>query len=326
RDPSGKVLRRLKREPTGTWTWVEDYVYMNGRLVASEVAAPERTLHFHQDHLGTPRLITNHMGARVALHTYHAFGRQFPVGNVPPTAADTEPLKFTGHERDSPELDYMHARYYLPSWGRFLSVDPLLGTPERPQSWNRNSYVQNNPVTATDLTGMATDCVWTEDGTLHCTVTHDENSPPAPPLPEPPPSIIGGLFPDADRWLVDNFIRPTDHGYARLANAMMFTGVSVEECYAARLCQTLSEATEMFGPMMGGQYNPAKAAMLGKKADDLIRGSLKASASYRAELGQMTYAEIIKLSHGAGPLAQAAKQMKKLIEQSKRLLAQVRGK
>ncbi|HEY0160217.1 MAG TPA: hypothetical protein VGF28_23225 [Thermoanaerobaculia bacterium] len=78
RDASGKVLRRLKRQPTGTWTWVEDYFYMNGRLVASEVAAPERTLHFHQDHLGTPRLITNHMGARVALNTYLAFGRQFP--------------------------------------------------------------------------------------------------------------------------------------------------------------------------------------------------------------------------------------------------------
>jgi RHS repeat-associated protein len=155
RDPSGKVLRRLKREPTGTWTWVEDYVYMNGRLVASEVAAPERTLHFHQDHLGTPRLITNHMGARVALHTYHAFGRQFPVGNVSPTAADTEPLKFTGHERDSPELDYMHARYYLPSWGRFLSVDPksrrvALATP---QLYNRYSYALNDPLNNVDLDG-----------------------------------------------------------------------------------------------------------------------------------------------------------------------------
>jgi hypothetical protein len=51
--------------------------------------------------------------------------------------------------------------------------------------------------------------------------------------------------------------------------------------------------------------------MIGKKADDLIRGSLKASASYRAELGQKTYAEIIKSSQGSGPVAQAAKGMKK---------------
>lgn len=64
----------------------------------------------------------------------------------------------------------------------------------------------------------------------------------------------------------------------------------------------------------------------GKIADDLIRGSLKASKSYRAELGKKTYAEIIKLSKGKGPTAQAAKQMKKLIEQSERLLDKVRGK
>lgn len=82
---------------------------------------------------------------------------------------------------------------------------------------------------------------------------------------------------------------------------------------------------DMLGPMVGGQYNPAKAAMLGKSADELIRGSLKASASYRAELAQKTYAEIIALSKGSGPLAQATKGMKKRIEQSERLLSKVRG-
>jgi RHS repeat-associated protein len=59
-----------------------------------------------------------------------------------------------------------------------------------------------------------------------------------------------------------------------------------------------------------------KTAMLGKTADDLIRGSLKASPSYRAELGQKTYAEIIKLSQGSGTVAQAAKGMKKLEQTS----------
>ncbi|MEN6527499.1 MAG: RHS repeat-associated core domain-containing protein, partial [Candidatus Polarisedimenticolia bacterium] len=51
-------------------------------------------------------------------------------------------------------LDYMLARYYPASMGRFLSVDP--GTdirPEDPQSWNLYGYVRNNQVNATDPDG-----------------------------------------------------------------------------------------------------------------------------------------------------------------------------
>jgi RHS repeat-associated protein len=62
-----------------------------------------------------------------------------------------EVIKFTGHERDlrAPEsnddLDYMHARYYNPYLGRFLSADQVGGRVGSLQSWNRYSYVENNP-------------------------------------------------------------------------------------------------------------------------------------------------------------------------------------
>lgn len=49
--------------------------------------------------------------------------------------------------------DYMHARYYSPNLGRFLSVDPVGGTVGSSQSWNRYAYVENNPVNLTDPTG-----------------------------------------------------------------------------------------------------------------------------------------------------------------------------
>jgi RHS repeat-associated protein len=75
-----------------------------------------------------------------------------------------DPMKFTGHERDlqgvtnvenSDYLDYMNARYYHPTWRRFLSVDSLLPTDaiKEPQRWNRYAYVANNPVRNTDPTG-----------------------------------------------------------------------------------------------------------------------------------------------------------------------------
>ncbi|MCP3995478.1 MAG: RHS repeat-associated core domain-containing protein [bacterium] len=68
-------------------------------------------------------------------------------------------MKFTGHERDffaageSDDLDYMHARYCSPHLSRFMSVDPVLGNPAIPQSWNRYAYALNSPINYTDPSG-----------------------------------------------------------------------------------------------------------------------------------------------------------------------------
>jgi RHS repeat-associated protein len=80
-------------------------------------------------------------------------------------------LVFTGHERDynsgtatpnTDYLDYMHARYYKASWGRFVSVDPTWISADlgRPQSWNRYSYVLNDPVNLIDPDGEAWDDIF----------------------------------------------------------------------------------------------------------------------------------------------------------------------
>jgi len=64
--------------------------------------------------------------------------------------------KYTGQERDaSTGYDYMHARYYGASLGRFMKPDPEMKStrPEEPQSWNRYSYVENNPIAFVDPTG-----------------------------------------------------------------------------------------------------------------------------------------------------------------------------
>jgi len=57
------------------------------------------------------------------------------------------------------------------------------------------------------------------------------------------------------------------------------------------------------------------------KADDLISGKLKRSASYHRDYGAQTYAAIKQLA-AAGD--SKARQMKKLIEQSERLRAKLR--
>jgi len=74
--------------------------------------------------------------------------------------------KFTGKERDSESnLDYFEARHYTSSMGHFMSPDPAGLTAANalfPQNWNLYSYVQDNPLSRTDPTGLW--CVW-EDGT-----------------------------------------------------------------------------------------------------------------------------------------------------------------
>jgi hypothetical protein len=53
----------------------------------------------------------------------------------------------------------MHARYYSPTLGRFLSVDPARDAdPSRPQSLNQYTYVRNNPVLLNDPSGLSPEC------------------------------------------------------------------------------------------------------------------------------------------------------------------------
>lgn len=53
-------------------------------------------------------------------------------------------------------LDFAKARYYGDSLGRFTSVDPAGNSarPMVPQSWNRYTYVLNNPINIADPSGM----------------------------------------------------------------------------------------------------------------------------------------------------------------------------
>lgn len=146
RETSGQVIRRFTRTG-GTWRWEQDYIHRDRQLLASDLLGGVRR-YFHLDHLGTPRLITNGNGTKIAEHNYYPFGLEETS-----SLQDNEALKFTGHERDATLLDHMHARSYLPAVGRFLSVDPVLGEPAEPQSWNRYAYVRSSPVMFTDPTG-----------------------------------------------------------------------------------------------------------------------------------------------------------------------------
>ncbi len=64
---------------------------------------------------------------------------------------------FTDHEHlDSVGLIHMNGRVYDPELGRFMSADPFVQAPYNTQSYNRYSYVFNNPLSFTDPSGYQT--------------------------------------------------------------------------------------------------------------------------------------------------------------------------
>ncbi len=84
-----------------------------------------------------------------------------PFGNFKTTPA-TNPAStnqgYTGHRHNNTGpydlgLIYMNARYYVPEVGRFASPDTIVPDPGNPQSFNRYSYTNNDPINYTDPSG-----------------------------------------------------------------------------------------------------------------------------------------------------------------------------
>lgn len=112
----------------------------------------------HKDRLGSPVAITDQNGVLQDPLAYDAWGkRRSQDGGSTDDAivGKVDNKGFTGHEMlDTVDLVHMNGRVYDPQLGRFLSADPLVQDPLNGQSYNRYSYVLNNPTNLTDPTGF----------------------------------------------------------------------------------------------------------------------------------------------------------------------------
>jgi RHS repeat-associated protein len=125
---------------------VTKYYYFGGRRVA--MRSSDGVYYLHADHLGSTSLTTDGSGEVVARQLYHPFGTvRWSEGTLPTD------FGFTGQRHDGTGLVFMHARYYHPYLGRFISADSIVPEPGNPQAWNRYSYVYNNPLKYTDPSG-----------------------------------------------------------------------------------------------------------------------------------------------------------------------------
>jgi RHS repeat-associated protein len=124
--------------------------------------------YIHHDHLGSTQTITNSTGKVLQSLAFDPFGKTRQSNwDDAVTSSSKNPdwanialnhtsTGFTGHEMLADfDLIHMGGRLYDPIAGRMMSADPFIQAPHFGQSYNRYSYVWNNPLSMTDPTGYA---------------------------------------------------------------------------------------------------------------------------------------------------------------------------
>jgi RHS repeat-associated protein len=112
--------------------------------------------------------ITNSSGAQVAGESFTAFGNRRNPTTWSGADTNSDLTTIAGITREGytfqtalglwSGLNHMKGRVEDAWSGRMLSADPTIPDPTSTQSYNRYSYVNNNPVTYSDPTGFDPDC------------------------------------------------------------------------------------------------------------------------------------------------------------------------
>lgn len=127
-------------------------------LFAAFSAGAQTIRYVHTDGLGSVVLTTDKDRNVVERSEYEPYGSLLnrPLADGP---------GYTGHAMDATTgLTYMQQRYYDPTLGRFLSVDPIVANASSGANFNRYFYAGNNPYAYIDPDGRCK----TKPGTKTC--------------------------------------------------------------------------------------------------------------------------------------------------------------
>jgi RHS repeat-associated protein len=121
-----------------------EYVYLGDQLLAM-IKPGELAYYYHNDHLGTPQVLTDGNGNIVWKAAYT------PFGDAAISIATVEnPFRFPGQYYDQETgLHYNYFRYYNPQTGRYITPDPIGLT----GGIDLFTYV-NNPINVMDPFGL----------------------------------------------------------------------------------------------------------------------------------------------------------------------------
>ena len=118
---------------------------------APQAQAGIKVTYFHNDATGTPVAASDEAGEVIWRKAFRPFGSELDDGGA---IARDNTIGYTGHRFDSDlDLVYAGARYYDPMIGRFLSMDPVGFQEGNVHSFNKYTYVANNPYKYIDPNG-----------------------------------------------------------------------------------------------------------------------------------------------------------------------------
>ena len=135
------------------------------KTIAGSTVKTYETKYLHRDAINSVDLITNNFAEAESYQSFRPFGERnaqiFAAGfsNVSSSTLDSLHKHvnrgFGGHEElASVGLVHMNGRVYDAKLGRFASADPHIQAPHNTQSYNRYTYVLNNPLKYADPSGF----------------------------------------------------------------------------------------------------------------------------------------------------------------------------
>jgi len=143
------------------------YIFAGNTKVAvySRMTGGANTLRYlREDHQGSVANIINSDGSSYIRESFTAYGarRSTCTWSGPPTSGQLAKINAVSRHGYTWQnalgnmgLNDMNGRIQDAVTGRFLSADPYVDILSNPQSWNRYSYVGNNPLTYSDPTGFS---------------------------------------------------------------------------------------------------------------------------------------------------------------------------
>jgi RHS repeat-associated protein len=178
--PDRQRYRRVDANPDGntTTTYIRGYfersvesgvtTYRNfigdfaiyTETVPTSGAVSSGVHYVHRDHLDSVEAITDAQARIVERFSFDPWGKRrnpdWSAGADPNAlASNITPRGFTNQESiDNFNLVHMNGRVYDPAIGRFMSADPFVQAPGNLQSFNRYTYVFDNPLSSTDPSGF----------------------------------------------------------------------------------------------------------------------------------------------------------------------------
>ncbi len=118
-------------------------------LIFGQVHAAEKVTYYHLDALGSPIAATDENGNLAWKEAYKPYGERLRKED-----GGSNSQWYTGKQEDADNgLTYFGARWYDPTIGRFMGIDPVGIMEDNVHSFNRFAYANNNPYKYIDPDG-----------------------------------------------------------------------------------------------------------------------------------------------------------------------------